>query len=128
KDRNRKELFTSKRQSGRNHWSEAFRCKIISEKNITMDFKRFFRTLKRNIWLLISVPVLAGGLTYYLVQDLPQEYKSQALISTGLSDQVTVDDAPSNYMVQNQRFNNIIESLFMKKNLNSLSYKLILHD
>lgn len=93
-----------------------------------MDFKRFFRTLKRNIWSLISVPVLAGGLTYYLVQDLPQEYKSQALISTGLSDQVTVDDAPSNYMVQNQRFNNIIESLFMKKNLNSLSYKLILHD
>lgn len=93
-----------------------------------MDFKRFFRTLKRNIWLLILVPVLAGALTYYLVQDLPQEYKSQALVSTGLSDQITVEGAPANYMALNQRFNNIIESLFMKKNLNSLSYKLILHD
>src|SRR5690606_36163957 len=75
--------------------------------------------------------ILASILTYFLVQDLPKEYKSTALISTGLADQsqrVLVEDKQTDYFVVTQQFNNIIEFLTMKKNINILSYKLILHD
>lgn len=96
-----------------------------------MDFQRLFRLLKRFAWILILVPILASISTYFLVQDLPKEYKSTALISTGLADQsqrVLVEDKQTDYFVVTQQFNNIIEFLTMKKNINILSYKLILHD
>src|SRR5690606_29347292 len=96
-----------------------------------MDFQRFFKLLKRFSWILILIPVVASALTYFLVQDLPKEYKSNALISTGLADQsqrVVIEDKQTDYFVVTQQFNNIIEFLTMKKNVNMLSYKLILHD
>src|SRR5690554_2348753 len=96
-----------------------------------MDFQRFLKLLKRYTWLLVLVPILASLLTYYLVQDLPQQYKSNALISTGLADQsqrIQLEDKQMDYFAVNQQFNNIIEFLTMKKSINSLSFKLILHD
>jgi succinoglycan biosynthesis transport protein ExoP len=96
-----------------------------------MDFKRFFKLLKRYAWVLISVPVVASLLTYYLVQDLPKQYKSNALISTGLADQsqrIQLEEKQMDYFALNQQFNSIIEFLMMKKSISSLSYKLILHD
>src|SRR5690606_29264272 len=96
-----------------------------------MDFQRFFKLLKRFAWILILIPISTAVLTYFLVQDLPKEYKSQALISTGLADQsqrVVLGDSQMDYFATNQQFKNIIEFLTMKKNINLLSYKLILHD
>lgn len=96
-----------------------------------MDFQRFFKILKRFTWILILIPIFAATLTYFFVQDLPKEYKSQALISTGLADQsqrVVLEDKQMDYFAMGQQFNNIIEYLTMKKNINVLSYKLILHD
>lgn len=96
-----------------------------------MDFQRFYIVLKRYVWVLLLVPVLAASLTYFLVQDLPKEYSSQALISTGLVDQsqrIVVGNTPMDYFATQQQFENIIEFLKMKKNINLLSYKLMLHD
>ena len=96
-----------------------------------MDFQRFYKVLKRYIWFLLLVPILAVALTYYLVQDLPKEYNSQALISTGLADQsqrIVVGNTQMDYFATQQQFENIIEFLKMKKNINLLSYKLMLHD
>src|SRR5690554_3067792 len=96
-----------------------------------MDFQRFYRVLKRYKWFLLLVPVLTASLTYYLVQDLPKEYNSQALISTGLVDQsqqIIVGNTQMDYFATQQQFENIIEFLKMKKNINQLSYKLMLHD
>lgn len=96
-----------------------------------MDFKRFSKLLKRFAWILAFIPILAGALTYFFVQDLPKEYKSEALIATGLADQsqrLILQDRQLDYSGVNQQFNNIINTLTLKKNINLLSYKLILHD
>lgn len=96
-----------------------------------MDFPRFFKLLKRFIWVLVLIPILAVCFTYYFVQDLPKEYASQALVSTGIADRaqgLILDDSQRDYFAVNQQFTNIIEHLTMKKNINLLSYKLILHD
>src|SRR5690554_611275 len=105
---------------------------IINSTNETiMDFQRFFKLLKRFSWILVLIPIVASAVTYFLVQDLPKEYKSNALISTGLADQsqrLVIEDKQADYFVVTQQFNNIIEFLTMKKNVNMLSYKLVLHD
>ncbi len=96
-----------------------------------MDVQRFFKLLKRYKWFLILIPIITASLTYYLVQDLPEKYNSQALISTGLADQsqrIVLGSNQLDYYSINQQFDNIIEFLKMKKNINLLSYKLILHD
>lgn len=96
-----------------------------------MDFQRFFKLLKRFAWILVFIPILAAALTYFFVQDLPKEYKSEALIATGLADQsqrVVLEDRQMDYYAMRQQFSNIVDFLMMKKNINLLSYKLILHD
>src|SRR4051794_20995654 len=95
-----------------------------------MDIQRFFKLLKRYIWLLVLIPVIAISATYFLALDLPKEYRSDALISTGLADhsQRALGSNQMDYFAINQQFENIIEFLKMKKNLNSLSFKLVLHD
>src|SRR5690606_4130330 len=96
-----------------------------------MDFQRFFTLLKRFTWILVFIPVLAAMLTYYFVQDIPKVYKSEALIATGLADQsqrVVLQDRQMDFSGVSQQFNSIISFLTMKKNINLLSFKLILHD
>jgi len=96
-----------------------------------MDIQRFIKILKRFIWILILVPVFAATITYYLVLDLPNEFRSEALISTGLVDHsqnALLTNNEAKFIAVNQQFNNLIERLTIKKNLNVLSYKLMLHD
>lgn len=50
-----------------------------------MVFLRVIRSVIRNIWLLILVPVLMGGAVYYLTRYQPSKYDSQMTIYTGIS-------------------------------------------
>lgn len=95
-----------------------------------MDIRAFLRTVTRYKWILIIVPVIAAVTTYFLVQDMPKKYKSQARISTGLVDpskQLAMSRA-ADYFMQSQQFGNIMEMMTMKKMMSLLSYNLILHD
>jgi Mrp family chromosome partitioning ATPase/uncharacterized protein involved in exopolysaccharide biosynthesis len=95
-----------------------------------MDIKAFLKTVLRYKWVLFIVPIVAATVTYFLVQDLPKEYKSQARISTGLVDpsqQLTMSRS-TDWFMQNQQFGNIMEMMTMKKMMSLLSYSLILHD
>ncbi|MEJ7778852.1 MAG: AAA family ATPase [Daejeonella sp.] len=95
-----------------------------------METKKLFKLLKRYLWLIILLPVLTVGVTYLLVKDLPEEYKSQAQLSTGLADQSQQMTSEQNmdYFRINQQFSSIIEMMKMKKMIDILSYHLILHD
>ncbi len=95
-----------------------------------METKKLFKLLKRYLWLIILLPVLAVGVTYLLVKDLPEEYKSEAQLSTGLADQSQQMTSEQNmdYFRINQQFSSIIEMMKMKKMIDILSYHLILHD
>lgn len=95
-----------------------------------MDIRAFLRIVSRYRWILIIVPIIAAVITYFLVQDLPREYKSQARISTGLVDpsQQLAMSRSTDYFTQSQHFGNIMEMMTMKKMMSLLSYNLILHD
>ncbi len=95
-----------------------------------MDIRAFLKKANRYKWVLIIMPIIAAATTYFLVQKMPKQYKSQARISTGLVDpskQLTMSRS-ADYFSQGQQFGNIMEMMKMKKMMSILSYKLILHD
>lgn len=95
-----------------------------------METNKFLKLLKRHLWVIILIPLLTVLVTYLLVKDLPEEYKSEAQISTGLADQSQQMTSNQNmdYFRINQQFSSMIEMMKMKKNIDILSYHLILHD
>ncbi|ATP56621.1 lipopolysaccharide biosynthesis protein [Pedobacter ginsengisoli] len=97
-----------------------------------MDIKSFLRLLGKYKWVLILVPLLTGGITYFLVKNLPQQYSSEAQIATGLIDQskqvVVNSNRNTDIFKINQQFSNIIERMKMRRIMSILSYHLILHD
>lgn len=95
-----------------------------------MDIREFLKVVFRYKWVLIIVPILAVVATYFLVQNLPKEYKSQTRVSTGLVDpsKQLVMSRSADYFSQSQQFGNIMEMMTMKKMMSKLSYCLILHD
>lgn len=94
------------------------------------DLKSFIKFALRYKWLLITVPVVAITLTYFLVQNLPKQYFSEVQISTGLLDpsKKIISEETIDFFAVSQQFSNIIEKLKMKKVVNLLSYNLMLHD
>jgi len=95
-----------------------------------MDIKSFFKLIKKYKWLLILVPVVAVTITYFLVQNLPKQYKSNAEIATGLLDpsKKVISDESVDLFKVNQQISGIMEKMTRKKSINLLSYNLILHD
>ncbi|WP_448700095.1 exopolysaccharide transport family protein [Mucilaginibacter sp. AW1-3] len=73
---------------------------------------------------------MAATVTYLLVRNLPDSYKSQAQISTGMVDrsQQSVLTQLTQESQVNQEFSNIMAVMQMKKVVDQVSYQLILHD
>lgn len=96
------------------------------------ELKKFLWLLKRHRYTIIIIPVISILITYYLVRNLPNSYVSQARISTGLVDdtrQAALLNAisPKGQEVV-QEFSSIVEMMRMKKILDQVSYRLIIHD
>lgn len=97
------------------------------------DVYKFLRLLKKHRLTLIIIPVLTVIITFFLVRNLPDSYVSQSQIATGIVDNtqqalVTGDESSRGWAEVNQEFSNLIEMMKMKKILDQVSYKLIIHD
>jgi succinoglycan biosynthesis transport protein ExoP len=95
-----------------------------------MELNNFFKFLLRHKLLLIGVPIATAIAAFFLVRTLPDKYQAHARLSTGLAEQT---DAIRNVSSKqeseiNQEFNNVIQTMLLKKILNQVSYQLILHD
>lgn len=95
-----------------------------------MDIKSFLKLVNKYKWLLILLPVATVTITYFLVQNLPKQYKSDVQIATGLLDPTkkVISDQTVDLFKVSQEFSSIIEKMKMKTSINKLSYNLIIHD
>lgn len=95
-----------------------------------MDIKSFLKIVSKFKWVLIGVPIVVVIITYFLVQNLPKQYSSVVQISTGLLDpsKKVITSTNTDFFQVSQQFSNIIEKFKMKRNINILSYNLMLHD
>ncbi len=97
-----------------------------------MNLIQFTRVLLKRKLVLITVPVLMVLLTYFLTRNLPDVYKAEAQIATGITEKSHISLEESKGSVQlidiQQQFSNIIEQMRSKKMMDKLSYQLLLHD
>lgn len=95
-----------------------------------MNIPDFIRNVWQNKWLVIFVPIVCAVLTFFLVKDLPQEYRSNVQLSTGITDrsQEILSGDRLDYFRVSQQFGNVIELMKTRRVLNILSLDLVLHD
>lgn len=100
-----------------------------------MNIKEFLKLIAKYKWLIAAIFSVTLIVTYLFVKNLPQQYKSQAKLSTGLLDpsrqvaqEATYYSGPDLVIKIKQQFTNIMDIMSMPKNMSTLSYRLILHD
>ncbi|EOR94989.1 hypothetical protein ADIARSV_1860 [Arcticibacter svalbardensis MN12-7] len=96
------------------------------------EINRFLRLLKKHRLILIIVPAITVIITFFLVRNLPNSYVSQTQIATGIVDDtqssLTGDAAAKSWSEVSQAFANLMEVMRLKKILDQVSYKLIIHE
>jgi len=97
-----------------------------------MEIKEFFKLLAKYKIVLVIVPLITIIVSFFLVRNLADEYISSGQIATGLADQTKQLLDPFSSTLQEARvygeFSNLIEAMKLKKMMDMVSYKLILHD
>ncbi|MBD1391859.1 exopolysaccharide transport family protein [Mucilaginibacter glaciei] len=98
-----------------------------------MELGNFFKVLWKHKTLLIIIPLVTIIVSYFLVKNLPDQYVSSAQIATGIVDESShLLDLDPTGMAQDQqlnhKFSNLIEIMKLKKLINQISYKLLIHD
>lgn len=95
------------------------------------EFLQFIKLLQRNRITIIAIPLVTLVLCFFLVRELPDQYKSHGSISTGLvdkTDQVLSMAEKDQDSEINRKFDNLIQMMMMKKVLDQVSYQLLHHD
>jgi len=100
-----------------------------------MNIQKSLDTVIRYRWIIIAIFILTIIIGFFVLRNLPKDYKSEAKLSTGLLDpsrQLAPDRAsytgPDIIIKLNQQFSTIMDVIRMPKNISLLSYRLILHD
>ncbi|MEM8523526.1 MAG: Wzz/FepE/Etk N-terminal domain-containing protein [Bacteroidota bacterium] len=97
-----------------------------------MDLFYILRILWKKKWLLIAVAIGTTALTYFLVKLLPPEFKSEAVISTGVVQRWAIELERDNPFVQqfqvNSQFSNFTTRLQSRTSIRHLTYDLLRHD
>lgn len=92
---------------------------------------RFLQVLYRYKVFVIMVPLITMVGVYLITRKLPNVYKSQARIATGLVDksaQVLPPNVPDQGSEVDRKVESMIQMMLLKKMLDQVSYALILHD
>ena len=97
-----------------------------------MDIRYFLNILWRRLWLILLVAIIAVIATYYWVGQLPNTYKSNAVLSTRIIEdrEFRIEDA-NPYMqefVTTTKFNNLIRDLTSRSAVKQLTLNLLEHD
>ncbi|MBS1516407.1 MAG: AAA family ATPase [Bacteroidetes bacterium] len=98
-----------------------------------MDFLSFIKVLRRRKLLLIIVPVIAVVIAYFLTKNIPEVYKAQAQLATGITQENKIsisegDKGGLSFDNVNVKFSNLIEVMKSKQVMDLVGYKLMLHD
>ena len=96
-----------------------------------IELQQFIKLLLRNRITLIAVPLVTLVLCFFLVRELPDEFKSHGSIATGLVDKteriLSVGESDQESEI-NRKFDNLIQMMTLKVVIDQVSYKLLLHD
>jgi len=95
------------------------------------EINKFLGLLRKYRFILIVIPIVTVCITFFLVRNLPNSYISQSQIATGIVDETKqglLDQVAPQTSQIIQKFSNLIAIMRMKKMVDLVSYKLIIHD
>ena len=91
-----------------------------------MDLIYLFKVLYRKIWIILTVPLIAGVAAYVFTRDIEKKYKSTAQLSTGFTtnNRIQITKENFDYWESKANFENLVE--MMKSDLigSMVSYNL----
>jgi Mrp family chromosome partitioning ATPase len=96
-----------------------------------MDLIYFFKVLFRKKWIILALALLAVIATFFFKMGKQDLYVSQAQYSTGFTaEKVRMIDGSSGIDIYTAdvKFNNVIETFKSPRVINTIGYKLLLHD
>lgn len=95
-----------------------------------MDLVFLGKVLWRKLWILISVPLIAGFAAYIFTMDMPDTYISKAQLATGftINDQVQLTEEKFNSREADIKFSNLMSAMNSGLAVNLTSFRLLLHD
>lgn len=96
-----------------------------------MDLIYFFKVLFRKKWIILGLSLLAVIATFFFKMGKQDLYVSQAQYSTGFTaEKVRMIDGSSGIDIYTAdvKFNNVIETFKSPRVINTIGYKLLLHD
>ena len=97
-----------------------------------MDIQHFIKIFWRKKFLLLSIALATVFLAFVVVSLQPPVYKSNAILSAGITIDKTIKINQNDPFVQefeiNTKFSNLIENMKSRTSIRQLSYRLLLHD
>lgn len=96
-----------------------------------MDLIQIIKLFKRNFLLLIAIPIIFGGVTYYFTRGQEKVYQSEAVIYTGIATGYSIESASqrsNDYFTTNAQFDNMINLLKSRQTLVETSLQLLTQD
>jgi len=96
-----------------------------------MDLIQIIKLFKRNLLLLIAVPIIFGGVTYYFTRNQEKVFQSEAVIYTGIATGYSIESTSqraNDYFTTNAQFDNMINLLKSRQTLIETSLQLLTQD
>jgi polysaccharide biosynthesis transport protein len=91
----------------------------------------FLKFLRKRVYILLLVPLVAMGVCYFLTRQMADTYRSQGRLATGIVDKtdqlIASEEAPQESEI-NRSFDNLIQLMRMKSVVDQVSYQLLKHD
>ncbi|UBM60734.1 lipopolysaccharide biosynthesis protein [Marinilongibacter aquaticus] len=89
------------------------------------------RFLKRRVLIILGAMLAAMVCAYFLTRQLPDTYRSKGRLATGFvdkTDQMIPNENSEGDAEINRKFDNIIQLIRLKKVVDRVSYRLLMHD
>jgi len=96
-----------------------------------MDIVQIIKLFRRNILLLIAIPIIFAGVTYYFTRNQEKVFQSEAVIYTGITTGYSIESTSqraNDYFTTSAQFDNMINLLKSRQTLIETSLQLLTQD
>ncbi|MDF2434266.1 MAG: polysaccharide biosynthesis transport protein [Mucilaginibacter sp.] len=97
-----------------------------------MELSSYFSLVRKYLYIIVIIVLATVIASFFLVKNLPDEYISHAQIATGIVDasRHLLDKENPNAQADeiNREFSNLTQIIKLKKIIDNVSYRLIIHD
>lgn len=96
-----------------------------------MDLMQIIQLFRRNLLMLVAVPMLLAGVTYYFTRNQQMVYQSEAVIYTGITTGYSIESTaqrPTDFFSVSAQFDNMINLLNSRQTIVETALQLLAQD